>query len=112
MYRIDFTEPAEADLLAALRYISEVLKAPGAAGKLLSDMERLLKVLENLPLSCPLVHDEVLAMQGIRLSLVNRYLLFYVVKESEETISVIRFLHARRDWVSLLKGSDSGCPQH
>lgn len=102
MYRIDFAEPAEEDLLAAVRYIAEVLKSPGVAGTLLSDTERQLKVLENLPLSCSLVHDEVLAMQGIHLLLVNKYLVFYVVKESEETISVIRFLYARRDWVSLL----------
>ena len=74
---------------------------------MLSDVERQLKVLGNLPFSCSLVHDEVLAMQGIRLLLVNNYLVFYVVKESEETISVLRFLYARRDWVSLLKCKDS-----
>ncbi|HCM27581.1 MAG TPA: type II toxin-antitoxin system RelE/ParE family toxin [Treponema sp.] len=106
MYRVDFTEPAEEDLLAALRYISDVLKAPGAASKLLSETEQQLKVLESLPRSCPLVQDEVLAMQGIRLLSVKNYLVFYVVKESEKAISIIRFLYGRRDWARALKGKD------
>jgi hypothetical protein len=35
MYRVDSTQPAEEDLLAALRYVSEALKAPEAARNLL-----------------------------------------------------------------------------
>jgi plasmid stabilization system protein ParE len=107
MYRVDFTQPAEEDLLAAVRYISEALKAPEAAKNLLFDTERQLKVLEEQPFSCPLVQDEILAMKGIRSLVVNNYLVFYIVKESEKAISVIRFLYGRRDWTSLLKGKDS-----
>ena len=107
MYRVDFTQPAEEDLLAAVRYISEALKAPEAARNLLSDTERQLKVLEDQPFACPLVHDEILAMKGIRSLVVNNYLVFYIVRESEEAISVIRFLYGRRDWTVLLKGKDS-----
>ena len=73
---------------------------------MLSDTERHLRVRESLPFSCPLVHDELLAMKGIRLLSVNNYPVFYVVKESEEAVSVVRFLHTRRDWVNLLKGED------
>jgi addiction module RelE/StbE family toxin len=102
MYRVVFTEPAEEDLLSALRYISDALKAPGAARKLLADTEQKIKVLENLPLSFPLVQDEYLAMKGIRFLPVNNYLIFYRVNEAEETIPIIRFLYARRDWLGLL----------
>ena len=105
IYSIRFTEPAEQDLFDSLHYISDVLKAPNAAKNLLSDTEQQLKVLETLPFSCPLVHDEYLASQGIRLLMVNNYLVFYIFKESEGIVSIIRFLYARRDWVNILKGN-------
>jgi toxin ParE1/3/4 len=105
MYKIQFTEPAEEDLISALRYISDVLKAPAAAQKLLTEIEEQLKVLENMPFSCPLVHDEYLAMKGIRFLIVNNYLLFYILKEEEGIVSVIRCLYARRDWARLLEAN-------
>ena len=103
MYRVQFTEPAEEDLLGAIHYISEVLKSPPAAEKLLSDTETRLKTLEEMPLGFPLVRDEYLAREGIRSLGVNNYLVFYVVKENEGLIAVIRFLYARRDWTNILK---------
>jgi len=105
MYNVQFTEPAEQDLFDSLHYISDVLKAPNAAKNLLNDTEQQLKILETLPFSCPLVHDEYLARKGIRLLMVNNYLIFYVFKESEGIVSIIRFLYARRDWVNVLKDS-------
>ena len=103
MYRVQFTEPAEEDLLGAIQYISEVLKSPSAAGKLLSDTETRLKTLEETPLGFPLVRDEYLAREGIRSLGVNNYLVFYVVKENEGLVSVIRYLYARRDWTNILR---------
>jgi toxin ParE1/3/4 len=103
MYNLQFTKPAEQDLVDSLHYISDVLKTPIAAKNLLSDIEQQLKVLETLPISCPLDHDEYLARKGIRLLMVNNYLIFYVFKESEEIVSIIRLLYARRDWINILK---------
>ncbi len=103
MYSIQFTESAEEDLLEALHYISDVLKAPVAAKDLFYDLKNQLNILEQMPFSCPLVNDEYLAMKGIRSVIVKNYLVFYIFKEAEGVISIIRFLYARRDWLSLLK---------
>ena len=103
MYSVFFTEPAEDDLLSSLRYISDVLKAPSAANQLLLDIEEKVKILETAPLCCALVDDEYLCTKGIRSLLVKNYQIFYVVKENETTVSIIRILYARRDWAFLLK---------
>ena len=40
MSKVQFTETAEKDLLEALHYIFDILKAPGAAKNLLNDREQ------------------------------------------------------------------------
>ena len=103
MYQIGFTEPAEEDLRATLRYISHVLDSPAAARDLLSETERQLETIAAVPYSCPLVRDDYLASKAIRSLRVKNYRLFYVVNQAESTVSVIRFLYARRDWEKLLQ---------
>ena len=103
MYHVNFTKEAELDLSSTLEYISEILKSPVSALKLLSDAENKLKIFENFPLTFPLVHDEYLALKGIRCLTVNNYLVFYIVKEENKQVSIIRFLYGRRDWITLLK---------
>jgi len=34
--------------------------------------------------------------------MIKNYLLFYVVEEDHKTVTVIRFLHGRRNWKSIL----------
>jgi toxin ParE1/3/4 len=102
MYRVAFTPLAEQDLTDSLLYISEVLKAPAAARKLLDDFDAELARLEAQPLSSPLVHDEYLAASGIRALRVRNYLAFYRVHEEDRNVSILRFLYARRDWEALI----------
>lgn len=103
MYRVELTESGEEDLRAALQYISGVLKNPGAAKALLAETETRLKQLEDLPFSFPPVSDDVLSAKGVRLFPVKGYLVFYIVRETEKRISVIRFRSSRRNWAYLLK---------
>ncbi|MCD8145738.1 MAG: type II toxin-antitoxin system RelE/ParE family toxin [Clostridiales bacterium] len=53
-----------------------------------------------------LADDPVLASWGIRFVTVNNYLAFYTVSESTQTVYILRFLHSRRDWSTLLKQDD------
>ena len=103
MYKIEFTDKAEEDLYSSLRYIADVLKAPTAAKKILEEIEHRVKILENSPFCCAVVSDEYLRIKGIRSLLVKNYLVFYIVKEEENIISIIRVLYGRRDWMKLLK---------
>lgn len=107
MYTLQFTEPAEEDLLSTLRYISDVLKSPDAAKSLLKEIEEQTKILKTSPLCYALVLDDYLCSNGIRSFLVKNYLIFYVVDEEEKIVSIIRILYARRDWSYLLRNDNS-----
>jgi len=103
MFQIFFTDPAETDLISTLQYISQVLKSPDAAKKLFDEIEQKIKILEDMPFCLPLVNDDYLASKNIRSMLVKNYLIFYVIDDIKNIVSIIRILYARRDWLDLLK---------
>ena len=107
MYSLQFTEPAEEDLLSTLRYISDVLKAPEAAKNLLNEIEKETVILQTSPLCYALVLDDYLCSKGIRSFIVKNYQIFYVINEEEKIVSIIRILYARRDWSYLLRNDDN-----
>ena len=62
MYHIDITEPAESDIIEAVKYITEQLLNPSAAGKLLDDTENAIYSLTDMPQRHALVKDDDLAI--------------------------------------------------
>ena len=46
-----------------------------------------------------------LAAKGLRSMQIKNYLMFYIVREESKAVNVIRFIHARRDWVKLFDES-------
>ena len=103
MYHIDITEPAENDIIEAVKYITEQLLNPSAAGKLLDDAEDAIYSLTDMPQRRALVKDDDLARLGFRFMPVNNYLVFYIVREEKKTVVIQRFLYGRRDWITVLK---------
>lgn len=103
MWQVVFTDVAEADMLNAFSYISEILKAPTAAENLVFEAEKAIGSLVDFPMSCPLVSDESFATMGVRFLTIKNYLAFYVANESTQLITIVRFLYARRDWIALLE---------
>ncbi|MBI9096444.1 MAG: type II toxin-antitoxin system RelE/ParE family toxin [Sphaerochaeta sp.] len=99
MHEVQWTSLVKEDLICAITYISDVLKVPVAAEKLLDASEKEVAVLSENPYLFPLSHDE---HRGIRHVMAKNYILFYTVKEDARTITIIRMLYARRDWMQLL----------
>lgn len=102
-YTVTLTRAALADIQAAALYISDTLMNRRAANKLLDDIDRQLGILAEMPYINPLVKDDILAANGFRIQMVDNYMAFYIVHENEKTVSVIRFQHSRRDWITFLK---------
>lgn len=102
-YRLHITSTAERDLTQSADYIEFVLKNPSAADSLLEEADRKINALLPFPKEHPLVDDKLLASLGIRFVQVKNYLAFYVVSEAEEQITVVRFLYAKSNWLSILK---------
>lgn len=102
MYRIEITEPAKRDLQETVDYITRELKNPQAAVELLNLVEQTINSLTDMPMRHALVGIDDFAEKGVRYIPVGNYLAFYIVKESDRKVSVIRFLYGRRDWMNLL----------
>ena len=106
-YRLHITGTAERDLTQAADYIEFVLKNPSAADALLEEADRKINALLLFPKKHPLADDKLLASWGIRFVQVKNYLAFYVVSETEKSITVVRFLYAKSNWLSILKSGFS-----
>ncbi len=113
-YKIRITRQALHDMNDAASYIRTTLKSPEAADNLLIKARNEINSLESFPDRNQLIDDPLIASWGVRFLVVNNYLAFYVISESEKIVYVIRFLYGKRNWRSILKGdffgddSDSG----
>ena len=101
-YSIIVTEPAIEDLQNAVSYIANDLKNQVAAKKFIDESDRIIRSLSEMPERYPVVNDTMLAAQGIRIAQINNYLAFYVIRENTKSVSVLRILHSRRDWMNIL----------
>jgi addiction module RelE/StbE family toxin len=101
-YNIEITEPAERDLFEIEYYISEELKEPDIAKKVIERISKVIFDLEEMPHRYSLVSDKRLATQGIRKLIVENYIVFYYISEECTTVTIIRILYSRRHWVNLL----------
>ena len=100
-YHLHITSVAERDISQAVDYIEFVLKNPKAADDLLEETDQKINALLPFPQEHPIVEDKLLAAWGIRFTQIKNYLAFYVVEENQ--VTVIRFLYAKSDWISILK---------
>ena len=103
MYQVQITKRAERDLQEALYYIREILHNPSAALHLLDETDQQLHSLSDFPDRNPLVRDTFLAANGIRIQSVENYIAVYMIHEQSKTVTILRFLYGKRDWMSLLK---------
>lgn len=102
-YQVLVSAVAERDIIAAADYIEFALKNPAAANRLLKKVETRISSLSELPCRTRLLDDPVLASWGVRCVTVDNYLAFYVVSEPDRTVTVLRFLYQKSDWVQILR---------
>ena len=100
-YHLHITSVAQRDISQAADYIEFVLKKPKAADDLLEETDQKINALLPFPQEHPIVEDKLLAAWGIRFTQIKNYLAFYVIEENQ--VTVIRFLYAKSDWISILK---------
>jgi toxin ParE1/3/4 len=101
-YSIEIAEPAENDLSEIAWYIAKELLEPGTAKRTIDKIGAVIITLEEMPLRYAVAVDEKLAAQGIRKIIIDNYIVFYIVEEERKTVTIIRILYGRRDWLSLL----------
>ena len=102
-YSIHITRAAERDIAEATDYIDNILLNPEAADSLLDKLNEQGEDLMDSLAKYQLADDPVLRSWGIRFTLVNNYLAFYIVDEEKRIVHIIRFLYGKRDWINILK---------
>lgn len=101
-YKVEITESAENDLFEIGSYIAKELLEPDIAKKVVGKIGDTILSLEEMHLRNSFIADERLALQGIRKILIDNYIVFYIVTEEHKTVTIIRILYSRRDWINLL----------
>lgn len=101
-YQLDITKRAEKDLRSISEYIAIELMEPITARNTIAQISEAIFELEQLPFRHGLVRDERMAGNGIRRMIVDSYLVFYVVSDRAETVTILRILYGKRQWEALL----------
>jgi len=103
IYKIRIMDAAKAEMREIYRYIAEELHNPAAAERRITQIESAIRSLRENPACYPLVRDEYLASKGYRLVVVKNHIVFYIVREKQRVVSIMRVMYGRRDWMRLLR---------
>ena len=97
-YSLKFTPKAGEDLEQIYNYISEKLFNVIAANNLLEKIENSIMNLKDFPYSCSLVSDELLKSKGYRKLIVENYIVFHLINESEKQVVIMRILYGAQNY--------------
>ena len=102
-YRIFITHKAELDINEAADYIEFTLMNPSAADNLLNKIEEEFNSISFMPEKHQIIDDPFLSSHAIRMVVIDNYIAFYTVDESQKIVTIIRFIYGRRNWISILR---------
>lgn len=102
MYNLEYLPLARQDLMEAVGYISHKLGNPAAAYRLAEELTQAGENLRTFPYTCPIYHANRPLQHEYRKLLVQNFLMFYWVDETQKRITVARVVYARRDYGKLL----------
>lgn len=96
-WAVVYSENARKDLRNTYQYIAQELLAPETAAKQVQRIMRTIRSLEEFPMRHKLYEEEPWYSQGIRFVPVDNYLVFYLPKETENTVNIVRIMYKGRD---------------
>lgn len=91
-YSIFMTHTATEDLKSITSYIANELREPSIAKKLVRNIKEAVMSLEQMPTRYSLLHDVNLAVHGIRKIVADNYIVFYIVSEKDNGVTIVRYL--------------------
>lgn len=101
-FKIKMTPKAYNDLDEIYSYIAEDLYNQSAADNLMEKIETNIMRLKDFPFSCSFVTDEMLKDRGYRKLIVENYIAFYLVREEEMQVVVMRVLYSGQKYQDLI----------
>ena len=98
MYKIKIYKAAQRDLTALVDYLNTL--SPKAAIKYYDIIIEKIGGLAEMPERHPLLRDAQLRLRGYRVLLIDKYMVFFVVKG--DTVQIRRILYNRRQYEGML----------
>ena len=102
MYKLEYLPLALHDMVDIVKYINSELKNSVAADNLANEFVKSADALIDFPYSNPVYHPIRPLKKEYRKLLVNNFIMFYYVDETEKVITIARVIYAKRDYGKIL----------
>lgn len=96
-YRVIVTPQAQTQIIGILDYITFKLQNPIAANQVLRLSEEEIASLSQMPRRIPLTEAEPWHSRGVHKMVVGNYLIYFIVDDDKQSVSVLAVILARRD---------------
>jgi addiction module RelE/StbE family toxin len=104
--KLVFSKLFDEDVDSTYQYIQKKLEAPMAANNLIEELIKKLNYLKETPHTRALVRDDFLASLGFRSIHIKNHTVFYIIREEQNEVAIVRVLYKGRDWINILKEND------
>ncbi len=101
-YEVLVSEQAQNDLKEIATYLSSNLLEPNIAKDILSEIDKSILSLEEMPYRYCLLSDNLLKKVGVRKLVVKNYIVFFKVYETKKTVGIVRIRYGRRNWQKMI----------
>lgn len=103
LYKLEYLPVARQDMVEIVRYISRKLCNPTAAEQLAMELIEAGDSIPKFPYANPAYIPIRPLKHEYRKRLVQNYMIFYWVEETEKLVTVARVIYAKRDYEQLLE---------
>lgn len=101
-YKVIRTDKADEQLRGIIFYIADDSGSVDIALDCLNKIEESISRLEDFPMSGSIPRYSILRKQGYRVLIVEKYLVFYKVIESEKTVIIYAVVDGRQEYMNLI----------
>lgn len=101
-YKVIRTDKADEQLRGIIFYIADDSGSVDIALDCLNKIEESISRLEDFPMSGSIPRYSILRKQGYRVLIIERYLVFYKVNESEKTVIIYAVVDGRQEYMNLV----------
>lgn len=102
MYELSYMPISKKDIENIIFYISEILKSPTTALRLLDSFEVALEPLKHFPYSHEIYRLSNRLDKEYRYITVKNYIIFYTVLENEKKVEIQRVLYGKMDFNKII----------
>jgi toxin ParE1/3/4 len=102
-YKVKLTLLATAQIAETVSYISKILLEPETAGRWANTLQKEISSLDAMPARYPLIGEEPWRTNGIRKMPVKNFIVYYFIKEEEQTVWITAVVYGRRDQINALQ---------